>query len=66
MLILAAAYLGHESVRINVLTRCPWLVQAVDGSCACTCFVVMAQTSLLAPVLSPEKNGLRLQGITYY
>ena len=49
MFILAAAYFGHESVRINVLKHCPWLAQAVNGSCACTCFVIIAQTSFLLP-----------------
>ena len=55
MLILAAAYLGHESVRINVLKGCPRLPQAVNGSCACTCFVIIAQTSFLLPSIRLRK-----------
>ena len=47
MLIFAAAYLGRESVRINVLKGFPRLAQAVNGSCACTCFFIMAHTSFL-------------------
>ena len=34
-LIKAAAYLGHESVRKNVLKRCPRLAEAVNECCAC-------------------------------
>ena len=37
-LILAAAYLGRESVRINVLKRCPRLAEAVNNFCACSVF----------------------------
>ena len=55
MFILAAAYFGHESVRINVLKHCPWLAQAVNGSCACTCFVIIAQTSFLLPSIRLRK-----------
>ena len=55
MFILEAAYLGCESVRINVLKRCPRLAQAVNGSCACTCFVIMAQTSILLPSIRLRK-----------
>ena len=47
MLFLATAYLGRESVRINVLKRCPQLAQAVNVSCACTCFVIVPYTSFL-------------------
>ena len=52
---LATAYLGRESVRINVLRRCPRLAQAVNGSCACTCFVIIAQTSFLLPSIGLRK-----------
>ena len=37
-LIQAAAYLGHESVRINALKRCPRLAEAVNDCCACSVF----------------------------
>ena len=37
-LILAAAYLERESVRINVLKRCPRLAEAVNDFCAYSVF----------------------------
>ena len=37
-LILAAAYLGRESVLINVLKRCRRLDEAVNNFCACSIF----------------------------
>ena len=55
VLILAAAYFGRESVRINVLKHCLRLAQAVNGSCACTCFVIIAQTSFLLPSIRLRK-----------
>ena len=39
----AAAYLGRESVRINVLKRCPRLAEAVNDFCAC-CVLNYTQT----------------------
>ena len=42
-----AAYIGRESVRINVLKCCPRLAQAVNGSCAWASFVIMAQISFM-------------------
>ena len=45
MLFLAAAYLGHESVCINVLKRFRQLAQALNRSCAC--FVIIAQSFFL-------------------
>ena len=37
-LLQAAAYLGRESVRINVPKRCPQLAEAVNDCCACSVF----------------------------
>ena len=37
-LIQAVTYLGHESVRINALKRCPWLAEAMNDCCACSVF----------------------------
>ena len=37
-LLQAAAYLGLENVRINALTRCPWLAEDVNDCCACSVF----------------------------
>ena len=58
MRILGVAHLRGESVRLNVLKRCPRIAQAMNGSCACACFVIIAQTHV-APVLSPKKDGER-------
>ena len=56
MLILAAAYLGRGSGRVNVLKCCPRLAHAVNGSCACTCFVIIAQTSFSLPSIPLKKS----------
>ena len=37
-LILATAYLGRETVGINVLKGCPRLAEAVNDFCACSVF----------------------------
>ena len=37
-LIQAAAYLGHESVRINALKCCSELADAVNDCCTCSVF----------------------------
>ena len=33
----------------SIIKRCPRLAQAVSGSCVCTCFVIITQTSFLLP-----------------
>ena len=43
-LIQAAAYLGCKSVRINAVTRCPWLPEALNDCCAC-CFQLYPRPS---------------------
>ena len=55
-LIQALAYLGRESVRINVLKCCPWLAEAVNNCWACSVFNYIPDLHGRETHIAVEKN----------